>query len=109
MIGQCDEKESFLSWGGEEQMVYEQWRSIALGGGDVPLFDQKGMSLFARKDNDVPVQLRVVKRVRAPVRAGDFSLKELFSELGISKVMSQAKSKVIGREVYYDRGLVCQS
>lgn len=89
-------------------MVYEQWRSVALAGGDVPLFEQEGMTLFTRKDNDVPVQFRVIKRMRAPVRAGDFSLKELFLELGISMVTSQSKSEVTGREVYYDRGLVCQ-
>lgn len=89
-------------------MLYEQWRSIALDGSEVPLFEQEGMSLFVMKDNDVPVQLRVVKRVRAPVRAGAFSLKELFSELGIRMGMSQSRSEVTGREVYYDRGLVCQ-
>jgi len=97
---ECD---SFLSWGGEPQPVYEQFRSIALDGGDE--IDEKGFSLFKKWGMTLFLygyckgSFWTITRVRAPVRAGDFSLKELLLELGILRGVSQLQKDIAKKEV----------
>ncbi len=94
---------SFLSCGRESQLVYEQFRLLALDGSDVPegtgfsLFKKWGMTLFLY--GYCKGSFWTVTRVRAPVRAGDFSLKELLLELGILSGVSQSQKDIIKKEV----------
>jgi hypothetical protein len=93
----------FLSCGREPQLLYEQFRLLALDGGDVPegtgfsLFKKWGMTLFLY--GYCKGSFWTVTRVRAPVRAGDFSLKELLLELGIQSGVSQSQKDIIKQEV----------
>ena len=102
---ESNENDSFLSWGREPQLVYEQFRLLALDGGDVPegtgfsLFETWGMTLFLPEYYKGSVPFWTVKRVRAPVRAGDFSLKELLLELGILSGVSQSQKDITKQEV----------
>ncbi len=97
------EHDSFLSCGREPQLVYEQFRLLALDGGDVPegtgfsLFRKWGMALFLY--GYCKESFWTVTRVRAPVRAGDFSLKELLLELGILSGVSQSQKDITKQEV----------
>ncbi len=99
-----DKNDSFLSWGGQPQQTYEQFRWIALNEGDVPsgnkinLFKEWGMTLFM-PEHQGPIRFWPVKRVRAPVRAGDFSLSELLFELGIFRCSSHLQKDLNAGEV----------
>jgi hypothetical protein len=73
-----------LQWAGAPQQAYEQLRATALAGGETELFQQCGMSLLVFKTEGSAVRLFAVSRVRAPVRAGQFMLEPLLSELGIA-------------------------
>ena len=73
----------FLTWGGESQHLYERLRAEALSGHDTRSFEDWGMSLFIPGYFKRPLSFWTVRRLRAPVRAGEFSLKELLLELGI--------------------------
>jgi len=70
--------DSFPSWGGEAQQAYERLRSLAFGGGDgaqareLVLFTNYGMSLFVPEYLQCLQGFWTVKRVRAPVRAGEW-------------------------------------
>lgn len=75
----------FLQWAGSAQQAYEQLRATALAGGETELFQQRGMSLLVYKVGASPVRLFTISRVRAPVRAGQFMLEPLLSELGIAR------------------------
>lgn len=97
------ERDSFLSWGREPQFVYEKFRSIALDGGDEP--DETGFSLFKKWGMTLFLygyckgSFWTVTRVRAPVRAGDFSLKELLVELGILSDVSCVQKDNTKKEI----------
>jgi len=73
----------FLRWAGASQQAYEQLRATALAGGETELFQQCGMSLLVFRQGVSAVRLFTVSRVRAPVRAGQFMLEQLLSELRI--------------------------
>lgn len=88
-----DGDKSFLTWGGESQLLYERLRVVALSGGDTRPFEERGMSLFTPGYFKVPMPFCTVKRVRAPVRSGDFGLKELLLELRIVSITSQTSFK----------------
>jgi hypothetical protein len=98
------ERDSFLSWGREPQLVYEQFRSIALEGGDeidgtgFSLFKKWGMTFFLY--GYCKGSFWIVTRIRASVRFGDFSLKELLLELGILRGVSHVQKDSIKKEVY---------
>lgn len=98
-----NERDSFLSWGREPQLVYEQFRLLALDGGDIPdgtefsLFRKWGMALFMY--GYCKGSFWTVTRVRAPVRAGDFSLKELLVELGILSGVSHVQKDITKKEI----------
>ena len=77
------EPSSFLGWGGERQCVYEQWRQASLGGDEVECFLRWGMSLLAPEGWEQGRCVLEVRRRRAAVRSGEFSLCELLFELGI--------------------------
>lgn len=72
-----------MCWGGDLQDIYERWRQAALLGGDVASFLQWGMTLLAPSYFEGSRRVYQVRRHRASVRAGEFSLGSLFSELGI--------------------------
>lgn len=74
----------FLRWAGAPQQAYEQLRATALAGGETELFQQCGMSLLVCRQRASGVWLSAVSRVRAPVRAGQFMVEQLLSELGIA-------------------------
>jgi hypothetical protein len=78
-----DSGSGFLQWAGAPQQAYEQLRAAALRGGDTELFQQWGMSLVCR-ERACALGLWTVKRVRAPVRAGQLVLEHLLSELCIA-------------------------
>lgn len=78
--------EGFLCWGGEHQEIYERWRQTALLGGDVASFLQWGMTLLAPGCLEGSRRIYQVRRRRASIRAGDFSLGDLFSQFGIEWV-----------------------
>lgn len=80
-----DSGSCFLQWAGAPQQAYEQLRATALAGGETELFQQCGMSLLVFKEGTSSVQLFTISRVRAPVRAGQFMLEPLLSELGIAR------------------------
>lgn len=99
---ESDKNDSFPSWGGEAQQAYERLRSLAFGGGDgaqareLVLFTKCGMSLF------VPEYLQgfwTVKRVRAPVRAGELCLKEFLGELRILRNSPQSGRNISSKEL----------
>lgn len=73
----------FLDWGGAPQSVYEQWRQASLGGEPVECFLLWGMSLLAPARWEQGRRVLEVRRRRASVRAGEFSLAQLLLELGI--------------------------
>jgi len=75
--------EGFLCWGGELQETYERWRKAALLGADVDFFLHRGMTLLAPSYSEGSRRIYHVRRRRASVRAGDFSLGALFSQFGI--------------------------
>jgi len=75
--------DGFLCWGGDLQDIYERWRQTALLGGDAASFLQWGMTLLAPSYFEGSRRVCQVRRRRASVREGDFSLGSLFSELGI--------------------------
>jgi hypothetical protein len=79
-----DSGSCFLQWAGAPQQAYEQLRATALVGGATELFQQCGMSLLVFKKGGSAVRLFAVSRVRAPLRAGQFMLEPLLSELGIT-------------------------
>mgnify|MGYP005841210479 CR=1 FL=1 len=88
------EDTSFLFWGGRPQQVYEYLRSNALNGVDIQLFEEWGMTLVVSEYYRNPLQFWTIKRVRAPVRAGEFALKELLFELGILSSSSQSEQEI---------------
>ena len=102
---ESNENDSFLFWGGESQHLYEQFRSIALKEGYITngvvfgLFEKWGMTLFLPEYFKGLMPFWTVKRVRAPVRAGDFSLKELLLEFGILSGVSQSQKDITKQEV----------
>jgi len=73
----------FLRWAGALQQAYEQLRATALAVGETEFFQQCGMSLLVFGQGASAVRLFTVSRVRAPVRAGQFMLEQLLSELRI--------------------------
>lgn len=73
--------DGFLTWGGESQHLYERLRAEALSGQKTLSFEDWGMSLFLPGYSKRPFW--TVRRLRAPVCAGEFSLKELLLELGV--------------------------
>ena len=73
----------FLTRGGESQHLYERLRAKALSGQETLSFEDWGMSLFLPGYFKRPLPFWTVRRLRAPVCAGEFSLKELLLELGI--------------------------
>ena len=77
------DESGFLDWGGERQCVYEQWRQASLGGEQVECFLRWGMSLLSPVRWEQGRSVLEVRRRRASVRAGEFSLAHLLSELGI--------------------------
>jgi len=78
-----DSGSGFLQWAGAPQQAYEQLRATALRGGETQLFQQWGMSVVCR-ERARALGLWTVKRVRAPVRAGQLVLEHLLSELRIA-------------------------
>lgn len=76
----ADER-GFLDWGGAPQSVYEQWRQASLGGEPVECFLLWGMSLLAPARWEQGRRVLEVRRRRASVRAGEFSLAQLVLEL----------------------------
>jgi len=91
---ESDENTSFLFWEGGPQQVYEYFRSNALNGADIQLFEKWGMTLLVPEYFRSPLQFWTIKRVRAPVRAGEFALKELLFELGILSSSSQSEQEI---------------
>jgi len=81
------------------QKLYEYWRYIALSGGDTCLFERWGMLLLVPENCNGPLRFRTVERVRAPVRAGEFSLKEFLFDLGILPCTSSLTGR--GEERYH--------
>jgi hypothetical protein len=86
----------FFTWGGEPQHLYERLRAEALSGNDTRSFEDWGMNLFIPGYFKRPLSFWTVKRLRAPVRAGEFSLKELLLELGLIGPAPQRSFKEIG-------------
>jgi hypothetical protein len=79
-----DSEACFLRWAGVPQQVYEQLRATALAGGETEPFQQCGMSLLVFRDGVSAVRLFTVSRIRAPLRAGQFVLEHLLSDLCIA-------------------------
>ena len=77
------EPSGFLDWGGESQCVYEQWRRASLGGDVVECFLRLGMSLLAPQGWEQGRSVLEVRRRRASIRSGEFSLCGLLLELGV--------------------------
>lgn len=77
------DERGFLDWGGERQRVYEQWRQASLGGDEVECFLRWGMSLLAPERWEQGRCVLEVRRRRASLRAGEFSLAQMLLELGI--------------------------
>ena len=72
--------------------MYEQLRAKATAGGDVSHFVRWGMILVAPRDRRRAGGISEVRRRRASVRAGDFSLKELLIEMRMNRVVSPGSS-----------------
>lgn len=77
------DESAFLDWGGARQRVYEQWRHASLGDERVECFLQWGMSLLAPARWEQGRCVLEVRRRRASIRTGEFSLAQLLMELGI--------------------------
>ena len=73
----------FLQVGGGPQQRYEQLRGDAVAGGDVMIFVHRGMALFASRYSSSARRVWRIRRQRASVRSGEFSLVEFFFEMGI--------------------------
>ena len=104
------ERENFLFWGGEVQGLYERWRQASLLGDEVECFLQSGMSLLAPERWQARRIVYEVRRRRAPVRGGEFSLGALLVELGISSIAPRrSRSEIERKEAVYESGCVCAS
>lgn len=75
------EKRPFLSWAGETQQRYERLRGAALSGEGDALFEL-GTAFFAPQGTGSTRGIWQLRRQRAPVRSGNFSLGELLVECG---------------------------
>ena len=96
---------SFRSWGGEPQQVYERLRCLVwdgsgeTGDSEFDRFMEWGMAVFALESFQGSGGFWTVRRVRAPVRAGEFSVRQFFEGLGILRAPSKLHGEVSRREV----------
>lgn len=105
-----DEEENFLFWGGEVQGLYERWRQASLLGDEVGCFLQYGMSLLAPERWQARRLVYAVRRCRASVRVGEFSVGALLVELGISSITPRkSRSEIERMELVHESGCVCAS
>lgn len=84
--------------------MYERLRCLVLGGSgetgdrEFDLFMEWGMAVFAPESFQGSGGFWTVHRVRAPVRAGEFSVRQFLEELGILRSASRIHGEVSGRE-----------
>jgi hypothetical protein len=81
----------FLWWAGETQHRYERLRSAALSGERDAIEEllEHGTALFAPRCTGSTRGTWQLRRQRAPVRSGNFSLAELLVEIGAVERVSE--------------------
>ena len=79
----ANESTPFLQCAGEPGALYERLRVDALRGADNDEFRRWGMTSLAPEYSAVGRRLWTVRRLRAPMRAGEVSVQELLRELGV--------------------------
>jgi len=91
-LAQGLDRHVFLNVGGRAQDRYERLRGDAMSGGDVSIFVHRGMTLFASGECNPTRGVWEIRRRRASVRSGEFSLIEFLIEMGIEPAPSRHSS-----------------